>query len=169
MVPRGREGLHWADSHGGASAGAPCQLAQGWRETPWPCPPPPGLSVSTGNLLGLWQIAASKATGGLTASRTLPCPPLPRGVRGEFIHGAPVRRFAESPLRLAGTKTPRSTYHSGDNPALRQLLYGISVKFYFRLQISGKQEQMFFKDAYETSIFKVHITELKLCHIQFTS
>ena len=49
----------------------------------------------------------------------------------------------------------------------------VSVLLYLRLQVPGKEKQMFFKNVYETSVFKVHINRtqtlafaacfLKLC------
>ena len=46
----------------------------------------------------------------------------------------------------------------------------VSVLLYLRLQVPGKEKQMFFKNVYETSVFKVHINRTQtLLHLQLTS
>ena len=45
----------------------------------------------------------------------------------------------------------------------------VSVLLYLRLQVPGKEKQMFFKNVYETSVFKVHINGTQtLLHLQLT-
>lgn len=84
-----------------------------------------------------------------------PC--LPASCPGSPLTGAPLRRFAETPVRSGRTKTFWSRYHLGENSAACQLLVcRPSVTFYLGLQVPGKRKHMFSEDVYETSVIKVH-------------
>lgn len=105
-----------------------------------------------------------------------PC--LPASCPGSPLTGAPLRRFAETPVRSGRTKTFWSRYHLGENSAACQLLVcRLSVTFYLGLQVPGKWKQMFSEDVYETSVIKVHnngtqtllhsVRFLKPCSLEF--
>lgn len=81
---------------------------------------------------------------------------------------SPCTLISRDPARLGRTNTLGSTYRFGENSAVCQLLCSVSVNFYFWLQVSGKQKQMFLRMC-ETSIFKVHVMGPKLSCVCFTS
>lgn len=81
---------------------------------------------------------------------------------------SPCTLISRDPARLGRINTLGSTYRFGENSAVCQLLCGVSVNFYFWLQVSGKQKQVFLRMC-ETSIFKVHVMGPKLSCVCFTS
>ena len=91
--------------------------------------------------------------GFMTVSIGLPCSPAcPGSPLTEPLYTGLQRPLSDR------AKTFWSRYLFRENSAACQLfLCCIFVLLHLRLQVPGKEKQMFFKNVYETSVFKVHI------------